>query len=185
MEGIALILIGTAIFSHSWYLLGLYSDGRTIGVVMAALAVGLLVSLFAFNPQILGDQSTYAARQMGEVPVFKTIIVAWAIYAGVVAAQGIWDLEDRAVGFYAVPLTAISLVALFFFMQVWVDGGSDAVMVSLVTSGALLSIIGALLFFFMAIPFPGLRSVAGWAMLIESIALAAIGMTMVTTTISA
>ena len=58
-------------------------------------------------------------------------------------------------------------------------------MVSLVTSGALLSIIGALLFFFMAIPFPGLRSVAGWAMLIESIALAAIGMAMVTTTISA
>ena len=96
MEGIALILIGTAIFSHSWYLLGLYSDGRTIGVIMAALAVGLLVSLFAFNPQILGEQSTYAARQMGEVPVLKTIIVAWAIYAGVVAAQGIWDLEDRA-----------------------------------------------------------------------------------------
>ena len=185
MEGIALILIGTAIFSHSWYLLGLYSDGRTIGVIMAALGVSLLVSLFAFSPQILGEQSTYTVRQMGEVPVLKTIIVAWAIYAGVVAAQGIWDLEDRALGFYAVPLTAVSLVALFFFLQVWIDGGDDLAMVSMVASGALLSIVGALLFFFMAIPFPGLRSVAGWAMLIESIAVGAVGLAMVTTTIPA
>jgi hypothetical protein len=185
MEGIALILIGTAIFSHSWHLLGLYSDGRTIGVIMAALAVGLAVSLFVFDPQILGEQSSHSARSMAEVPVFKAIIVAWAIYAGVVAAQGMWDLEDRALGFYAVPLTAVSLVALLFFVQIWVDGGNDAAMVSLVTSGALLSIIGSLLFFFMAIPFPGLRSVAGWAMLIESIAISAVGMGMITTTIPA
>ena len=75
MEGIALILIGTAIFSHSWHLLGLYSDGRTIGVIMAALAVGLAVSLFVFDPQILGEQSSHSARSMAEVPVFKAIIV--------------------------------------------------------------------------------------------------------------
>ena len=185
MEGIALILIGTAIFSHSWYLLGLYSDGRTIGTVMAALGAGLVVSLFAFDPQILGEQSNYTARQVGEVPVLKTIMVAWAVYALVVAAQGIWDLEDRAIGFYAVPLTVVSLIALLFFVQIWVDGGSDGVMVSLLVSSAMLSIIGALLFFFMAIPFPSLRSVAGWAMLIESIVIAAVGMAMVTTTISA
>jgi hypothetical protein len=185
MEGIALILIGTAIFSHSWHLLGLYSDGRTIGVIMAALAVGLAVSLFVFDPQILGEQSSHSARSMAEVPVFKAIIVAWAIYAGVVAAQGIWDLEDRALGFYAVPLTAVSVVALFFFLQIWVDGADVAPMVSLVVSGALLSIIGALLFFFTAIPFPGLRSVIGWAMLIESIALTAVGLAMITTTIPA
>ncbi len=185
MEGIALILIGGAIFSHSWYLLGHYSDGRTVGVVMAALAVGLVVSLFAFDPQILGDQSKYNVRNLAEVPVLKAVMVGWAIYAIVVAAQGIWDLEDRALGFYAVPLTAVSFVALLFFMQVWVDGGSDAAMLSLMASGTLLSIIGALLFFFMAIPFPGLRSVAGWAMLIESIVIAAIGLSMVSATINA
>ena len=145
----------------------------------------LVVSLFTFDPQILGEQSDYAARQMGEVPVLKTILVAWAVYAAVVAAQGIWDLEERAIGFFSVPLTVVSLVALLFFVQIWVDGGSDAVMVSLLTSTAMLSIVGALLFFYMAIPFPSLRSVAGWAMLIQSIVLAAFGMAMVTTTISA
>ena len=122
---------------------------------------------------------------MGEVAVLKTILVAWAVYAAVVAAQGIWDLEERAIGFFSVPLTVVSLVALLFFVQIWVDGGSDAVMVSLLTSTAMLSIVGALLFFYMAIPFPSLRSVAGWAMLIQSIVLAAFGMAMVTTTISA
>ena len=160
MEGIALILIGTAIFSHSWYLLGLYSDGRTIGTVMAAVGAGLIISLFVFDPQILGEQSSHTARSMAEIPVLKTVVFAWAIYAAVVAAQGVWDLEDRAIGFYAVPLTVVSLIALLFFVQIWVDGGSDAVMVSLLISSAMLSIIGALLFFFIGGPVPGVSDLS-------------------------
>ncbi len=184
MEGIALILIGTAIFSQSWHLLGLYADGRTVGTIIAVLGLGLLLSFFTFEPQLLGSQSDNSTRMMAEVPVFKSLIVAWAIYAVVVGAQGIWDLEDRAIGFYSVLLTVISVIALLFFIQIWIDGGSDLVMLPMVITTALLSIIGALLFFFMAIPFPGLRSVTGWAMLIQSILISAFGLAAVTAALS-
>jgi len=32
MEGVFFVLIGAALFSEAWYLLGLYSEGRTMGV---------------------------------------------------------------------------------------------------------------------------------------------------------
>ena len=108
-------------------------------------------------------------------------MVAWAIYAGVVAAQGLWDLEERAIGFYSVPLTAVSAVSLVYYLQLWIDGADAVVMLSLVVIGALLSLVGALLFFFMSFPFPGLKAVCGWAMLIESIIVIVIGLLMVTT----
>ena len=64
MEGFALILIGAAIFSHAWYLLGLYSDGRTVGVLMAALGAGLLITL-TFEPQLLGLMGADAEQKLG------------------------------------------------------------------------------------------------------------------------
>ena len=103
MEGFALILIGAAIFSHAWYLLGLYSDGRTVGVLMAALGAGLLITL-TFEPQLLGMHGSDGAQQLGEITMMKTLIILWAAYAGAVAAQGWWDLEERAIGFYCLAL---------------------------------------------------------------------------------
>ena len=37
MEGLALILIGGALFAQSWNFLGLYSDGRMVGAFVGAL----------------------------------------------------------------------------------------------------------------------------------------------------
>ncbi len=184
MEGIALILIGTAIFSHSWHLLGLYTDGRTVGVIMAGLALGLLLSLFTFQPQFLSEVSANGTIQDGAMTSLRTLIVIWAIYAGVVAAQGLWDMEDRALGFYSVLLTVAGIVILLFFLQVWIDGAKDVLMLPLVISSAMLSLVGALQFFQMAFPFPALRSVTGWAMLIQSIVIVGIGMAMITTVIA-
>ena len=45
MEGISFILIGAALFSHSWYVLGLYPDGRTMGAFTAASGLGALITL--------------------------------------------------------------------------------------------------------------------------------------------
>ena len=53
MEGLFFILIAGALFSHAWYLLGLYNDGRTMGIVMAALGAGALIAL-TFDPMLLG-----------------------------------------------------------------------------------------------------------------------------------
>ena len=185
MEGMALILIGTAIFTHSWYQLGLYSDGRTVGVLMAGLATALVVSLFTFEPQFLGTLSDgNDVLKTGETTVLRSLMLAWGIYMGAVAAQGFWDLDERAIGFYGVLLTAISIVSLLFFLQIWISTEESVLMVPMVVSGALLSIVGALIFFLMAIPFPGLRAVSGWALLLQSIVIAAIGMAMVTTTIA-
>jgi hypothetical protein len=188
MEGFALLLIGAAIFSHAWYLLGMYSEGRTFGVLMAALGAGLLITL-TFEPQVLGLMGADAEQKLGEVTMMKTLIILWAAFAGVVAAQGWWDLEERAIGFYAIALAVGSAVAVgYFSTQLWehdaLSGVSAvSVTVSLTAASAILSMLGAMLFFYMAIPFYGLRVVAGWFSLVGSIGVIGIGLGIITTLI--
>lgn len=185
MEGAALILIGGAIFSHSWHLLGLYADSRAAGVVMAGAALALLLALFAVQPQFLGGLGGNAAVRLGEITVMQTAVLIWAIYAGAVAAHCLWDMEERAVGFFSALLAAASVVFLFFFLQVWALDGDALAPLILVVSSAMLAIVGALLFFTLAIPFPALRSVSGWAMLIQSVFIIAFGLGMTVTSIGA
>ena len=45
MEGVFLVLIGAAIFCHSWSLLGLYHEGRTMGTFVGGLGLVALISL--------------------------------------------------------------------------------------------------------------------------------------------
>ena len=188
MEGLALILIGAAIFSHAWYLLGLYSDGRTVGVLMAALGAGLLITL-TFDPQLLGVQGSDGAQKLGEINMMKTLIILWAGYAGVVAAQGWSDLEERAIGFYALALAVGSAVAVAYFAtQLWEHDAlagvsAVSVTVSLTAVSGILSVLGATLFFYMAVPYYGLRVVAGWFSLVGSIAIIGVGLTIVTTVV--
>lgn len=184
MEGIGLALIGAAIFSHSWHVLGLYSDGRTLGTVMAGIGLALLAS-FTFEPQLVGSLGRNALEQLGEVNVMKGLMILWAIYAATVAAQAIWDLEDRALGFFGVMLAGGSAVFLFFFLQLMITGAAPLVMVPMVVAGGVLCLTGLLMFFYMAIPFPSLRLVTGWWMLVGSIIVAVIGVAMVTTVIVA
>jgi len=187
MEGITLILVGIAIFAHSWQQLGLYADGRTVGATTASLAGALVLAMFVFQPDSRLMQTTMETTNSGELAVWNTLLLAWGVYMVVVAAQGVWDLEDRAIGFYSVPLTVISIVALVFYILVWVAAGSDGdafAMVSVVVSTALLGVVGALLFFQMAIPFPGLQRVAGWIMLLGSIVIVGLGVAMTFPTIS-
>ncbi len=189
MEGLALTLIGAAIFSHSWYLLGLYSDGRTVGILMAALGAGLLISL-TLEPQLLGLQGADGAQKLGEITIMKTLIVLWAAYAGAVAAQGWSDLEERALGFYAAVLAVGSLVAVVYFvLQLYDHNDLPGVEAAVVTASftavsGVLAVIGTMLFFYMAIPFFGLRLVAGWFSLIGSIAVAAVGLAIMTNVIA-
>ncbi len=113
MEAVFFVLIGLALFSHSWNLLGLYPDGRTMGLFTGALGLGSLIAI-TFAPMVLvgGDPD---ANVLAETNIIKMLIVAWAGYAVGVGAQGLWDFDDRAIGFYSAILTAISAVALFYF----------------------------------------------------------------------
>ena len=110
MEGIFFILVASALFSHAWYLLGLYTDGRMMGTIVGACAGGMLVSL-TFTPQLVGTEGTELSK-LGQITVMKSIVIAWAVYALAVAAHGIWELDDRAIGFYAIPLIAVTAVGL-------------------------------------------------------------------------
>ena len=182
MEGLFFILVGSALFAHSWYLLGLYTDGRMMGIVMAALAAGMLITL-TLDPQLLGTAGP-AAGKAAQVTILETLIVAWAIYAGVVAAHGIWDFEDRAIGFFTVPLTAVSAVAVAYYASIAQRHYDDIIWLSLTVVAVLLTLLAGVLFFYLAIPFRVLRVVTAGALLGLSPIIAAIGMAIITTAIS-
>ena len=59
MAGLFLILLAALLFAHSWYFLGLYADARTMGLIAAALAVGIALSVSGtFDPVIMSKDAT-------------------------------------------------------------------------------------------------------------------------------
>lgn len=183
MEGLSLILIAAALFSHSWYLLGLYPEGRTMGVYTAALGLGALITI-TFVPMVLigGDPD---ASPVAETMVMKMLIILWVGHAVGAGAQGIWELDERALGFYSAVVTAGSVVALIFFATTLFDAYGNAVAIGLSAVALVLSIVAGMLFFFYAVPFNILRPVAGWFTLVGSVTVLAVGLALVTTAIRA
>ena len=181
MEAIFFVLIGVALFSHSWYLLGLYPDGRTMGLFTGGLGLASLIAI-TFAPMVLvgGDPD---ANVLAETNIIKLLIVAWAGYAIGVGAQGLWDFDDRAIGFYSALLTAISAVALFYFAANLANAYGNDVTIAMSAATLLLSILAGMVFFYLAIPFNALRQVAGWFLLVGSVVIAGVGLAIVSTVI--
>ena len=197
MEAVALILIAGALFCHSWSILGLYPDGRTMGVYMGALGVAALIAI-TFDPMLLiggdvealtdaggfpGDKAYSLASGLAEITVMKMLIVVWAAYAIGVAAQGLWDYDERAIGFYCAIPAAVSLAALFFFGGNLFDPYGNAVTITLSAAALILSLLAGVLFFYLAVPFVVLRLVAGWSTLVGSIAVMLLGLAIASTII--
>ncbi len=91
MEAIFLILIGAALFSQSWFILGLYSEGRTMGVFVGGLAL-LSLATIMFAPMVLtGEDVSPTADYLAEITIMKSLIIVWALYTVAVAGT-------RAVG---------------------------------------------------------------------------------------
>ena len=189
MEPIFLILIGAALFSQSWYVLGLYSEGRTMGVFVGGLGV-LSLAAIMFTPMLLtggdkADAPTQAARFLAETTVMKTLIGVWAVYAIAVGAHGLWDFEDRAIGFYSAFLAVATLVtALYFALNLGSGYGSEGPVLSLSGATLLLTVLAGMMFFALAFGFNVLRVVAGWFLLFGGAAVAAIGLLIVSTIIT-
>ena len=192
MEGLAFILIGGALFSQSWYMLGLFTDGRTVGAFVGAMGLAALITL-VLDPMVLigadgelmeklgGDVKD--ANPLAELTVMKMLIIIWAGYAVGVAAQAIWDYDERAIGLYSAFLTAGSAAALFYFATQLFDAYGDAVSISLSAATLVLSLMAGIVFFYLSVPFTVLRLVAGWFLLVGSIAVAGIGLAIITTII--
>ena len=178
MEPIFLICIGAALFAHAWYVMGMYDDGRTTGTVVGALGAGALVSL-TVDPVLMGTETT-GSLQAAEVNVFKALVVFWAIYAGAIAAHGVYDFDDRAIGFFGIPLAAVSIAVALFASTRMLNNYNWTVWLSVAISALLLGLVGIVLFFNLACVFRALNRLAAWTMLVFSVVLTAIGIAVLT-----
>ena len=182
MEGIFFLLIGAAIFSQGWYMLGLYSEGRTTGVLTAGL--GLLALSTVIFGTTMPPTLISGAGSTELVTALTALIVLWSIYSVAAGAQGIWDLDTRAIGFYSVFLSVVSLVVFLVFALSMAEGGvyehSLGIWLSMSIVPFLLTIISALAFFYMAFEVQVLRLVTGWFMLFGSAAIGIVGLWAIT-----
>ena len=181
MEAVFLTLIGAALFSQSWYVLGMYSEGRTMAVFVGGLGL-LSLGAITLTPMLITGEGS-GAELLPETTIMKTLIALWALYAIGVAAQGIWDLDERAIGFYSVIL---SIATLLFFMYYAVELESTysvPAWLAISVSSLLLTIISGLTFFYLAFAFKILRLVTGWFLLLGGGVISVIGLCILTTVI--
>ena len=182
MEGIFLVLIGAALYSQAWYVLGLYSEGRTMGVIVGGLGL-LALATVMFTPVLLtGDGK--GADMLAETTVMKAVIIAWALYAVGVATHGLWDFDERAIGFYGGFLAVVSLVAAIYFAVQLEGPYSNGTWLGLSGATILLTVVAAIMFFYQAFQFSVLRLVAGWFLLLGGGVVGVIGLAVVSTAIS-
>ena len=178
MEPIFLVCIGAALFAHAWYAMGMYHDGRTTGVVVGALGAGALISL-TVDPVLMGTETTGSLRA-AEVNVFKTLVVFWAIYAAAIAAHAIYDFDDRAIGFFGVPLAAVGCTVALFAATQMPDNYDWTAWLSVAISGLLLGLVGIVLFLNLGCGLRRLKGITAWTMLVFSVVLTAIGIAVLT-----
>lgn len=179
MEPIFLICIGAALFAHAWYAKGMYDDGRATGMVMGALGAGALIAL-TVDPVLVGTE-TGGALQAAEVNVFMALIVFWAIYAGAMAAHCIYGFDDRAIGFFGIPLAAVSITVAAFASTQMRNDYDWPVWLSFALSGVLLGLVGIVLFLNLACMSRALNGLAAWTMLVFSVVITATGVAILTT----
>ena len=185
MEGIFFVLIGAALFTQSWYVLGMFSEGRTMGVFVAGLGLLALATISAVTiaPTLLTGEGT-GADMLAELTVMKTLIVVWALYAVGVGAHGLWDFEDRAIGFYGAFLAVASLVPFIYFATELQSRYGDATWLALSGAALILSVLAGMMFFYLAFAFNVLRPVAGWFLLIGGGSVAVIGLAIASSVIT-
>jgi hypothetical protein len=188
MEGIFFILIGAALFTQSWYILGLYSEGRTMGVLvggLGVLALGTFMLGGAMDATLLLDNDKADAKQvLQETTALKALMMVWVAYTFGVAAHGLWEFEDRAIGFYSGLVAVVSLIVFLFFAIELRTIYSDAVWLTMAAAPLVLTLLAAISFFYLAWQWMVLRLVTGWFMLLGSGAVVGIGLVMIGTDIA-
>ncbi len=190
MEGMFLLLIGAALFSQSWYILGLYSEGRTMAILVGGLGIVVLGAVF-LQPVLLNGMGTGLVspeENLAELTVMKALIVTWSVYAIAMAAHGLWDFDERAIGFYCAFLAASTAMAFIYYANPGLgdlaDRYNESVWLSLSGATLALTVLAGMMFFTLGFAFQGLRAVAGWFALLGGAVVAFIGQAIVITMIS-
>ncbi|MAO89310.1 MAG: hypothetical protein CL880_02090 [Dehalococcoidia bacterium] len=185
MEAVFFILVGGALFSQSWNLLGLLAEGRSLGILVCALALMSLIALI-IDPMVI-ESEIHHSHWVNNNVVFKGMIILWAVYLLGSGTQNFFDLEERAVGFFSGFVSIISLVSfLYFVMRLAPETNKygEAVWLSLSVGTLILAINAGLSFFHQAIPFHVIRLVSGWFLLVGGVILGIIGILLGVGTIS-
>ena len=193
MEGLFLVLVGAALVVQSWQHLGLYSDGRTMGVVVGGVGVLMLGTFMlgsSVEPILLtaaGEKgSTIAADDVAvSTALLTTLVVVWAVYAIAVGAAGLYDLDDRAIGFHSAITAVVSLVAFLYFAGEMDARYGENVMLALSGATLALTVLATMMFFFLAFGFNVLKVVSGWFLLIGGAVVGAIGLAVVAGAVAA
>lgn len=164
MELLFLLVLPAALWAQSWYFLGLYNNPRTLGIISGtvALTLGGLV--------VFGGASAN--------PAISGLILVWAVYSAIVASVALWGFDERTLGFYALFLSLISLLYVaYYFLGGDVLGSGTAGVESSVMGIAslLLTVIAALVFFYLGAPFARMRQSTGWFELVLSVIIAVLG----------
>lgn len=178
MEGIFFLLIGAAIFSQSGHVLGLYSEGRTIGVLtmgLGVLTLGTFMLGTTVTPSLISGEG---ATEL--MTALVALVMLWAIYSLAVGAQSIWDMDTRPIGVYSIFLAAGSFVAFLIFALSMADGGvfEHGIGTWLIMSIAplILAIISTMIFFYLTFQLQVLRLVTGWFMLLGGAVVGVVGL---------
>jgi hypothetical protein len=187
MEGLFFVLVGAALVVQSWQLLGLYSDGRTMGIVVGGLGV-LILGTFMLGSSVEPILLTEAGKKASTVTasdvavstaLLATLAAVWAVYAIGVGAQGLWDLDDRAIGFLSAVVAVVSLGAFAHFAGELDARYGENVMLAVSAATLVLTVLATITFFYLAFGFNVLKLVSGWFLLIGGAVVSAIGLAIV------
>ena len=178
MEPLFLLLVAVLLFTQSWYLLGLYADPRTVGVVAAALALGLLaVAIGQVDPVVIGATAVPLTAAM------QGVAVLWAVYAVGLAGHALWGFEDRALGLHSLVLWVATL-ALGALPWLFGEDEISTIAALLVTvASIILAVLVALLFFHITFRIHRMKAVTGWSLVVGSTMVGLLGIAIYFTSI--
>ena len=186
MEAVFLILIGAALFAQSWHMLGLYADGRSMGVFVGGLGI-LSLAAIVLDPMLLtgsGDRAISMGDNLAELTATKVLVAVWALYCIGIAAQALWDFEERPIAFYCASLTVATAVIFLYYAGAIEPRYGEGVWIGLSTASLLLSIMSAMMFFALGFTFTVMRAVAGWFLLLGGATVGVIGLGVITRAIA-
>ena len=182
MELIFLMVLPAALWAHAWYMLGLYTNPRSLGILSAAVAL-ILTGLVIFQtPSVLveaADTGQFLGTPGVAGAAITTLVAAWAIYAAMLAGVTLWGYDERTLGFYSLFLWVVTILFAGYYLLggELLGGDQTASVISGIMGSALvlLSILSALLFFYLGPPFARMRVAVGWFYLVISIIIAVLG----------
>ena len=180
MEIAFLFILPAALWTHSWHLMGHYSNDRALGVVGAGVAIALLGLVMTWQGSVIikGSEAPLAA-----------LILAWAVYGALLAAVGIWGFDQRTLGHYGLFLALVSVIfVVYYFLgdAILLDSteesptkfpgqGISTISYIMGAYAAILAAVGGLLFLHLAIPMRSIQGLVGRLFLVGAVASVVLG----------